>query len=230
MQLILLDTRYHRDPFLPNTNDNEFNLVPPEAPFKPSTASSQQMLSPRQWSWLSKVLREEDVQLRFLVSSIQVLNDGTGFEAWRHLPKERDRLFRMLRNLCNSPIFLFSGDRRMGAFYQFDFEPDNVTSRSIISRESLVEVTSSSFTHTIPYGAFSNCTDPATCDEADPNRISDLVRENNFATIDLDWDNGNLTLALRRAETPPGFLYHGSNHETILSAGQILQSRSYQFL
>lgn len=230
VQVILLDTRYHRDRFPPNADDPDSIFVPPDAPFKPSTAPTQQMLSPRQWDWLSQVLREEDVQLRFLVSSIQVLNDASGFECWRHLPKERDRLFSLLRKGSTSPVFLLSGDRHVGGLYQYNFEHDNVTSRSALTRESLVEVTSSSLTHTIPYGAYSNCTGPATCDEQDPSRISDFVRENNFATVEIDWERGNITLVLRRAETPPGYLYHGWKHRGVSSTGQILQARSYQFL
>lgn len=230
VQVILLDTRYHRDPFPPNSDSLDSTLVPPEAPFKPSTAAKQQMLSFRQWVWLEQVLKEEDVQLRLLVSSIQVLSDGTGFEAWRHLPKERDRLFNLLRNECASPIYLLSGNRRVGGFYQYDFEPFNATSRSPLTMESLVEATASSWTHTIPYGAYSDCSDPATCDEEDPSRISDFIRENNFATVEIDWEQGFLTLALRRAETPPGFLYHGGDHNGISSTGQILQSRSYRFM
>lgn len=231
LQVILLDTRYHKDRFPPNSDDADSTLVPPKAPFKPSTSLNQQMLSDRQWEWLEQVVSEPDIQIRFLVSSMQVLNDATGFECWRHLPKERERLYNLLRRECTSPLYLLSGDRRVGGFYQIDFEPDNITTtaRSTLGRQSLVEVTASSWTHTIPYGAYDNCTDAVTCDEEDPRRTGDFVRENNFATVQIDWDNGNVTLALRRAETPPAYLYHGQNHEEMVSTGQILQARSFKF-
>ena len=238
VQVILLDTRFARSKFQPNSDDPNAIEGPSEAPYKPTLAEEQHMLSERQWKWLEEQISKPDVQIRLLISSIQVLNDGTGFECWRMLPKERRRLYDLIHEQCNSPIYFLSGDRHMGGFYEYKYDDDEEETRNANSTnynsndmvDTLVEVTASSWTHTVPYGAFDNCTDASTCDEIDPRRIGDFVRENHFATIDIDWEQGNVTLAIRRAETVPGSQYSKKYHKSQVSAGQILQSRFYNFL
>ena len=89
LQVILLDTRYGRSPFVETGRKDR--------PYEPASSDSEQhMLSERQWRWLEAQL-QIPADLRVIVSSVQVLNDGTGFEAWRHLPAERDRLYRTAR-------------------------------------------------------------------------------------------------------------------------------------
>lgn len=203
LQVILLDTRYGRSPFQATGNST--------APFTPITDPDQpqQMLSERQWAWLAEEL-EKPADLRVIVSSIQVLNDVCVFEAWRHLPKERDRLYELLWPQTN--VLLLSGDRHVGAFLE---SADGGT----------VEVTASSWTHSIPLGAYgSNCSTPKECDEPDPRRIGDLVRVNHFGTLEIDWNTREYVVALRRAETTYGTMYH---HKWDSDAGFVIQSRNY---
>ena len=53
------------------------------------------------------------------------------------------------------------------------------------------------------------------CDEAGPNRIGPLVRENHFGTIEVDWTSRNVALAFRLAEGP--------------DAGSIIANRTLSF-
>ena len=53
------------------------------------------MLGEAQWAWLAERLREP-ADLRLLVSSIQVLAEGHGWERWGNLPAERERLIRLI--------------------------------------------------------------------------------------------------------------------------------------
>ena len=178
------------------------------------------MLSERQWNWLEGQLRIPDVDLRLIVSSVQVLNNGTGFEAWRHLPQERDRLYQLLDDTDAHPVLLLSGDRHVGAFSESN---------------GLVEITSSSFTHTIPLGAYnSNCTTPAECDEpGDDSRIGDFIRENHFGALEIDWVAREVSVSLRRAASSPGSAYDDvgtdcpTSNKKCGDAGSVLVERRY---
>eukprot|EP00957_Ditylum_brightwellii_P209297 15361131-Ditylum_brightwellii.AAC.1 len=145
-------------------------------------------MSQEQWRWLGELLARP-ANVRLIVSSIQVISDGTGFECWRMLPYERERLYNVLQpTLKKTRTVILSGDRHIGGFYKHQ-------------TDDLYEVTASSWTHTIPYGMFDDCTNAQECDEKDPRRINDFVRVNHFGMINLDWDNREISIGLRRAET-----------------------------
>lgn len=91
VRVILLDTRYHRDPI----------------------GSNGTILGEAQWSWLEKMLRESTAQVNVLVSSIQVLPEDHRFEKWENFPKERERLFSLLAEKEVPPVILLSGDRHL---------------------------------------------------------------------------------------------------------------------
>lgn len=255
IQVILLDTRYDRSPFLETGN--------PQAPYTPYNTTQlnegevgddglrrpYRMLSTKQWAWLEDRLLSpyldsstpataspNRVDLTFIVSSIQVLNDRLVFEGWRHLPNERDRLYNLIvmaQSTTRTKIVLLSGDRHVGGFYRHAVgELENATGTNIPNNfplDGIVdEVTASSWTHTIPFGAYgSNCTSSHDCDEVDPTRIGDLIRNNHFGAIDVDWDTRTFTISLRRTEPSPDQIYV---HQSRGDAGDVLQSRNYSLL
>jgi alkaline phosphatase D len=214
VQLVLLDTRFSRSPFIETGIE--------DAPYKPypnsMPAGSYQMLSASQWNWLRDQLSptsgQDQVDLTILVSSIQVLNAQAVWEGWRHLPAERDRLLELLRE-CGRPSIVLSGDRHVGGMYRYDLESDPVgdgngdgasgVDGTIVNfSRTVLEVTASSWTHTIPLGAFgSNCSSSQSCDEPDSSRVGDLVRENHFGGIEIDWESRTFTVALRRTGLSP---------------------------
>lgn len=202
LQLILLDTRYNRDPFVPTKR--------PSHPYEPTDSTiPQSMLGPNQWHWLEEQLQTPDVSFRVLVSSIQVLNENTGFEAWRHLPQERERLYRLLHTNSTVPTLILSGDRHVGSFSE---------------SRGFVEVTASSLTHSIPLGTFTDCSSPLTCDEDDPARVGDMIRENHFGALEIDWKRQQIEIQFRRSDTAYGARYTESGR-----AGEILATRTYRF-
>ena len=213
LQVILLDTRFGRSPFVRTGNQS--------APYRPYDNThtdddyNYQMLSETQWQWLTARLNEP-ADLRIIVSSVQVLNDVTGFECWRHLPKELDRLKSLIRNKC---VILLSGDRHVGGFYYED--------GSSLFRE----ITASSWTHTLPFGAYSDCSSAEECDEKDPRRDGDMVRVNHFGTIDIDWEHQNVSVALRRAESSyaSSYFYPGCSHCKGGDADNVIVERSWSF-
>jgi alkaline phosphatase D len=221
IQLIMLDTRYSRSPFVETGITNA-----PYEPYPNGTPSgSYQMLSGAQWTWLQDLLSVKDVDLTVLVSSIQVLNDQVVWEGWRHLPSERERLLRLLGD-CGRPTIVVSGDRHVGGLYKVDGlndeEPGGAESSNLFY-STLYEATASSWTHTIPLGAFgSNCTTSQTCDELDPTREGDLVRENHFGSIDIDWDSRSFSVSLRRTELSPDLLSY--QRDVPSNAGEVIAS------
>lgn len=196
LQVILLDTRYSRSPFQTTGITS--------APYEPRTDSNGQMLSELQWQWLEEQL-QEPAELRVVVSSVQVLSNVTGFECWRHLPQERDRLFR---TLSNHSVVLLSGDRHMGGLFQHDF----------------VEALASSLTHSIPLGTFSDCSTALECDEGDPYRLGDAIRDNHFGFLQVDWEEQSVQISLRRTEQSRFYRVSKTG-----AAGEILTSKTYSF-
>jgi alkaline phosphatase D len=88
VQVILLDTRYFRSPLRPTDQRD----APGKERYLPDDDPAKTMLGDTQWAWLAERLREP-AELRVIVSSIQVLAEGHGWERWGNLPRERQRLF-----------------------------------------------------------------------------------------------------------------------------------------
>jgi alkaline phosphatase D len=213
LRIIMTDTRYTRSPF-----SEALRGDPSGGPYAPPPDDDEmkyrQMISDKQWTWLEQLLEEPaDVDLTLIVSSIQVLNDYTGEECWRHIPAERERLYDLIRD---KPVVLLSGDRHVGGFYE-------------TADGKIKEVTASAWTHSVPLSIMEGCDSAETCDEPDPRRIGPLVRENHFGSIEIDWEHRNFTLALRRAESTYGIAYSEEYHHKSSDAGEILESRSYSF-
>jgi len=78
-QVIMLDTRYFRSP-LKVTDDWG---APGKQRYIPQTSNDQQMLGEAQWAWLEEELKKP-ADLRLLVSSIQIVPDAHGWEAWEN--------------------------------------------------------------------------------------------------------------------------------------------------
>jgi alkaline phosphatase D len=97
------------------------------------------MLGEAQWAWLAERLREP-ADLRLVVSSIQVLAEGHGWERWGNLPGERARLFDLIGATGANGVVLLSGDRHIGGLYR---EPAGVP-------YPLTEITSSGINQVFP--------------------------------------------------------------------------------
>ena len=169
VQFILLDTRWFRAPLKQTDRRGVLGRerdVPDDDPAKT-------MLGDAQWRWLEERLREP-AELRVIVSSIQVLADGHGWERWGNLPRERQRLYDLIAGTSAKGVVFLSGDRHLGALYR----------ETAGTPYPLVEMTSSGITKF--YASR----------EAGPNRIGAILGEVNFGTIDIDWNARRLALAL----------------------------------
>ena len=172
LQVILLDTRYFRSPLKPNDKRGPSD----RAVYIADDTPEKTMLGSEQWSWLEERLKEP-ADLRLIVSSIQVVADGHGWERWGNFPRERQRLYDLIRSTKAGRVIFLTGDRHVGAIYK---ETANAP-------YPLYDMTASGLTQ-----YFSGANEPG------PNRISPLYGAENFGTIDVDWWANTLTLSLRR--------------------------------
>jgi alkaline phosphatase D len=173
LQVILLDTRSFRSPLVPTDQRG----APGKERYVPDPDPAKTMLGAAQWAWLREQL-EQPAEVRLIVSSIQVLAEGHGWERWGNLPRERERLFGLLAETGAGAVIFLSGDRHVGAIYH----------RPGVAHE----ITSSGLNMTYPAAR-----------EAGPLRLGPIYGAENFGTVDIDWWAGRVTLAVRAANGEP---------------------------
>ena len=172
VQIILLDTRSFRSPLQRKTS-----AFPHWGPYEPDPDTSKTMLGPEQWAWLEAEL-QQPADLRLIVSSVQVLAEGHGWERWGNFPHERERFLRTLAGARGpAKIVVLSGDRHGAAIYSAQNAGGEI-----------VEITSSAL----------NIPPPG------PNRdarvaplVTDVYVSENFGVLDFDWTNRKLTVSLQ---------------------------------
>ncbi len=177
VQLILLDTRYFRAALRPTDERG----APGKERYMPDPDPDKTMLGEDQWAWLGQVLREE-ADLRVLASSIQVIADGHGYEGWRQLPAERDRLYALLRETGANGVVMISGDRHRGGIYRQDDALGY----------PLLELTASSLNSPSSSG-----------EEAGPYRLGPTYQPENYGGLTIDWASRSVTLEVRGIDGEP---------------------------
>jgi alkaline phosphatase D len=170
VQVILLDTRWFRSPLKPTDQRAKGKEV-----WVPDDEPSKTMLGAAQWTWLEEQLKVP-ADLRLIVSSIQVLADGHGWEKWANLPRERQKLFDLIGAAKANRVVFLSGDRHIGGLYR----------ETKGAPYPLYEMTSSGLTQ---FFSGSN--------EDGQNRVGAVFGAVNFGTIDIDWWTGTVALSLR---------------------------------
>jgi len=171
VQIILLDTRFFRSPL-------KRGPQPPgrRGPYVARTEPGATLLGEAQWRWLAAELRRP-AEVRLLASSIQVLADGHGFEAWDKLPNERRRLFDTVRLSGAKGVVLLSGDRHVAALYK----------AADLAPYPLSEMTASSL----------NLDFVRSDAERSSGQIGRVYTPANFGLVEIDWPGRTLTLSVR---------------------------------
>ncbi|GAA0157886.1 esterase [Lithospermum erythrorhizon] len=105
VKVILLDTRYHRDPI----------------------SSDGTILGAEQWRWLERELNSPKTALTVIGSSIQVISNLSAStrplfstESWGRFPKERAHLFKLLSETKREGVIFISGDVHFGEISRYD--------------------------------------------------------------------------------------------------------------
>jgi alkaline phosphatase D len=106
LQVILLDTRYHRSGLEKYTPDPETG----RAAYRSNTDREATILGEEQWEWLGEQLRKP-AELRLIVSSIQVVSGEHIWEKWLNFPGEYRRLQELIHETGAEGVVFLSGDR-----------------------------------------------------------------------------------------------------------------------
>jgi alkaline phosphatase D len=183
VQVILPDLRYNRMPLTPlelRGADYETwaraklaaGLEMP-GPYARNPDPGATMLGERQWQWLERQL-EMHAEVRLFGSSLQVLADFTGWEAWANFAHDRERLIDLIRRKHANGVVFLSGDIHYAEMSKLDV---NVP-------YPLWDLTSSGLTEEwrVP--------------TPNANRVSDVVPDANFGFIDIDWQGPATKLTL----------------------------------
>lgn len=179
LQVIILDTRFFRSPLRPTDERGARG----RERYVPDPDPAKTMLGDAQWAWLEAELKKP-ADLRLLVSSVQVVADGHGWEAWKMLPAERERLYALINDSGAQGVVLLSGDRHSAGLYRKDG----------VNGYPLFEATSSSVN--LPASRW-RMQSGETYVEPGPNRIAGMFYEANYGVVDVDWETGTVAIAIR---------------------------------
>jgi len=179
VQVILTDSRYFRSPLKRSSKKAE----PGEGyrgVYEPQSDPSLTFLGDAQWKWLEDQLRVP-AEVRILASSVQVLPTEHGWEMWGLFPRERQRLFNLIRDTKANGVVFISGDRHLAEQMRIDSDESTVP-------YPLLETTSSSLN--APSGNF---TKAGVRFASERNRYREGLTffDVNFGTILIDWDQSN---------------------------------------
>ena len=171
VQIIMLDTRFFRTALTRTPRRN----APGMERYIPSEDPAQDMLGEAQWAWLEAEL-QKPADLRLLVSSVQILADAHGWEAWKALPLSQTKLYETIDQSGAQGVVLVSGDRHLSALYKQEGLADY----------PLYEITSSSL----------NLSFRDESDEMSTNQLGAAYSKENFGEIGIDWEGETVTLTL----------------------------------
>jgi alkaline phosphatase D len=115
VQVILLDTRYHRSPLKKRPGGAPRGVGPYVANNDPKAT----MLGEEQWKWLGEQLRRP-AEVRLIASSVQVVAEDHGWEKWMNFPRERERLYGLIRDTGAGGVIFLSGDRHLAELSMMD--------------------------------------------------------------------------------------------------------------
>ncbi len=178
VQFIILDTRFFR---------SDLARLPYRDPgpllgwYIPNTDPNATILGNEQWQWLEQELGKP-ADVRFIVSSIQLITSAHGFESWYNFPKERERLYSLLANKNVDNAIFLTGDRHSGGFYK--------TAVPGLSKP-LWDFTSTSLNFAFGKGDGGD-------KEPDPTRTGGFWGIPNFGQIDIDWAAKKVMMSLRK--------------------------------
>ena len=179
IQIILLDTRYHRSPLRKLESEMRPVSEGPRGPYAEDNDSSATMLGKQQWGWLEEQM-QVPAELRIIASSVQFIPSEHGWEYWQNMPLERQRLIDLIKDSGGRSIVL-SGDRHLAEISKLSVGEGN-------SALDIYDITSSSLN--APSGGGN---------AGEPNRyrsVEEHYPEVNFGSISVDWRSRNPQISL----------------------------------
>jgi alkaline phosphatase D len=174
LQILLPDLRFNRTPIreldLGGKAYRDWSRELTDAgrevpgPYARNPDAGATMLGEAQWRWLEAELAKP-ADVRILASSLQVVADFPGWEAWINYADDHQRLIETIRRVRAHGLFCISGDTHYAELSRLD---RNVP-------YPLWDLTSSGLTEVWPV------TPP------NSRRIGQVLRARNFGWIEIDW-------------------------------------------
>jgi alkaline phosphatase D len=170
VQIIMLDTRYHRDELLKNPNGRPNN----KGPYLPITDKSASILGHKQWQWLASEL-EKKADVRLIVSSIQIVAYEHSWEGWGIFPHERDKMYQLISDKKANGVVFLSGDRHLMEISKVEGQ----------------------LGHRVPYPIWDFTSSDIGRDFSEVNEVNAfrqgaVVRDTNFGEVIIKWSKNTL--------------------------------------
>lgn len=173
VQLILTDLRWNRTaPAELTWYEYLWSLVNSKGPYLATRGEGASLLGEAQWAWLAQEL-QKPAAVRIVASSLQVIPESSGWEAWAVFPEERQKLFDLLKNTHQQALFLISGDTHWAEFsrlQQADFHLWELTASGLTEEWDLVS--------------------------PNEHRVGAYYNKANFGLIEIDWQQGVINLSI----------------------------------
>lgn len=167
VQVIMLDTRYYRSPLKekPGMEDKAMDYIPQD---------EGTVLGQNQWEWLEAQLKRP-ADVRFIVSSIQLVATDPKFEKWGNFPKERQRFFDLLKKTRAKNVIVLSGDRHVAT----------IAKTNVQTYGPLYDITSSSINRANDYS------------DSDSHYVGSVYNKENFGVASIDWAKKKVAVEIR---------------------------------
>lgn len=172
VQIILLDARYFRSPL-----KKRAKTVPGTGPYVADTSKDAVLLGEQQWAWLEQQLKQP-ARLRLIGSGIQVVAEDHGWEKWMNMPRERERLFQLIRSTKANGVIFLSGDRHLAELSQMDAGVGY----------PIYDLTSS---------GLNQASKKWRSQETNSHRVATMNFGNNFGLVAVDWDRKDPLISLQ---------------------------------
>lgn len=177
IQIILPDLRWNRVP-LSHVSEAEYDKRKDNnmGPYLKSTDPNASMLGEKQWQWLEQELLKT-ASIKIIGSSLQLVADYTGWEAWANFPADRDRLFRFIKQHKINGVMVISGDTHWGEISRYQQDLDY----------PIWDITSSGLSEEWK--------------QVSPNRhrVSEYTAKANYGKLQVDWqqDDPSILVSLQ---------------------------------
>lgn len=172
VQVILLDGRWWRTE----------QKMGPKAPYErlgryvADDSEEAAMLGEEQWKWLEEELKKP-AKLRLIGTGSQFGSGWNGFEGWSNYPREKQRMFELIRKTKAEGVVFLSGDTH---WTELDLEEEEGV-------YPIYDLTSSSINQAFPPGH-------------PRNRIGAAHGVPNFGEVGIDWEEERIDLMTRDGE------------------------------
>lgn len=175
LQVILLDTRYHRSDLQKYPVDPDSGL----AAYRPNIDREATVLGEEQWQWLGEQLRKP-AELRLIVSSIQVISGEHIWEKWMNFPDEYRRLQALIRETGAEGVLFLSGDRHHAELSRLSAD---------LVGYPLYDLTSSGINKSRPRQSTRR-------PEPNRHRLGRTYNGDHFGLVEIDWEEPDPVIRL----------------------------------